>query len=181
MLVGTGARFSADTGIRPSELCAARLSHLDLANCTLKLDNCDAKPGSGGTVGFGDETARWLQEYLTWQAQRKLASEDDHLFVNMKGHPLKYRHWHRLLNKYAAKADLPRVSPHQFRVHCATRHFQMGTDEETIQHALRHKDPTMTRHYRRVASKEQAAEQMRLSSVIDALASRRRDAGETAD
>jgi integrase len=49
----------------------------------------------------------------------------------------------------------------------ATAHFRLGTDPETVRKALRHRDPTMTRHYQRVSEEERAASDLFTNSLMD--------------
>ncbi len=158
--------LAVDTGMRPQELCAVRCQNLNRETRCLRIPEADAKT-AGGLVSYGQTTAEALTDYLDARAGRPGAGQTDRLFLNSRGQPLAYRHWHRLLKRYAAQAGFPEVCPYAFRVFFATAHFRLGTDPETVRKALRHRDPTMTRHYQRVSDDERAASDLFTHNLMD--------------
>jgi site-specific recombinase XerD len=165
-LMRAAIMLAVDTGMRPQELCGAKRQNLNRGARCLRIPEADAKT-SGGLVSFGQTTGEALGDYLAARAKLPGADQAEHLFLNSRGQPLAYRHWHRLLKRYAALAGYPDICPYEFRVFFATAHFHLGTDQESVRKALRHKDAGMTRHYQRVSEEERAASDLFTHSLMD--------------
>lgn len=167
-MIRAALKLAVDSGARPSEICTAKLANLNLAEQELLILEADAKT-SGGVLGYGDDTTQELAAYLAARAKHPKAKAQAGLWVTVRGRPLSYRHFYRLFTEYAAKAGFPDATPYSMRVFFATTQYAMGTSEEDIQHQLRHRDATQTRHYRRVAESEASAAKFKKVSIVDTM------------
>ena len=137
--------FLLDTGIRASELCALKISDVDLKTGKVSVQGKGSKERQ---CYLGKVTRRSLWRYV---ADRE-AEPDDPLFVTWDGRPLR-RYWLRkLISKIGKKAGVPGVYPHRFRHTFAVQFLRNGGDIFTLQMLLGHSSLKMVRHYAKLAA-----------------------------
>ncbi len=134
-------------GLRVSELCALRPLDFDPQVDILRVFGKGSKER---LVPIHNAAAMLLSSYLTlW---RPLFSPlDDKIFLNRSGKGLSRQAVWKLIQKYAALADIKKpVSPHTFRHSFATHLLDGGADLRTVQLLLGHSDVTATEIYTHV-------------------------------
>lgn len=159
-------------GLRASELCALRISDLDLENGLVRPRG---KGDKERLVPLSRASMRALEEYLGGARPQLLGVQFETggapkrgrprkiappirrsrrsatLFVEAGGDALARLNLHSLLKRYAREADLPDwVTPHTLR-HCfATHLLHNGADLRAIQEMLGHGDIATTQIYTHV-------------------------------
>jgi integrase/recombinase XerD len=142
------------SGIRESELIAARLSDLNLESRYLKVFGKGAKER---LVPLGVPAVVAIRAYLT-DGRPLLASEKAHsgfLFIGRNGGSKlsRMRVW-QMLSARAMRAGIPHVSPHGLRHSAATHMLTHRADLRTIQTILGHEDISTTEIYTHVSRED---------------------------
>ena len=134
-----------DTGLRASEICALRISDLNIRNATLKTLG---KGGKERIIPFSPRTGQAIWKYL---ASRKNDRLTDPLFITLTGHQLDRDQLRRLLGRIGTRAQVPNVHPHRFRHTFAINYLRNGGDSFTLQLLLGHSTMEMVRTYLNLA------------------------------
>lgn len=134
-----------DTGLRASELCALKISDLNVRNATLKTKG---KGDKERIIPFSPRTGQAIWKYLTARKDDRLS---DPLFITLTGHPLDRDQLRRLLGRIGSRAHVPDVHPHRFRHTFAINFLRNGGDAFTLQLLLGHSTMEMVRTYLHLA------------------------------
>ena len=156
------------SGLRAAELCALRLSDIDLER---DLMRCRGKGGKERMVPLAGVARAALDNYLAF-ARPKLSGAADELknakgvrarknfarrgvsdivFLSDMGRALSRELLGQIVKKHAARAGLPAwVSPHSLRHSFATHLLANGADLRAIQELLGHADISTTQIYTHV-------------------------------
>ncbi len=135
------------SGLRVSELCTLRLSHIDWQR---RLVHVFGKGGKARLVPIHEKATLLLQSYVTeW---RKLFDpKEDFIFLNRSGKGLTRQYIWKMVKKYAQLVGITRaISPHTFRHSFATHLLEGGADLRTVQILLGHSDIAATEIYTHV-------------------------------
>jgi site-specific recombinase XerD len=135
-----------DTGLRASEICALRISDLDVRNSILRAFGKGKKERF---IPFSPRTGQAIWRYL---ATRKDDRQNDPLFTTRYGHPLDRDQLRRLLERIGTRAQVSDVHPHRFRHTFAINYLRNGGDTFTLQLLLGHSTMEMVRTYLNLAN-----------------------------
>lgn len=136
-------------GLRVSELVALDLDDVSFADRTLRVLGKGRKER---IVPFGRKAAEVLRAYLDAFAARRIATEEEALFLNQRGRRLTDRSVRRILDQAVRRAALLRgVHPHLLRHSFATHLLESGMDLRAIQELLGHSRLSTTQRYTRVS------------------------------
>lgn len=138
------------TGIRVSELCGLDLDSVDRSRNVLRVFGKGAKER---TVPFGLPAARAVDDYLD-HGRGELVTEHSGraLLLGVRGgrlHPSTVR---RVLRDWAARSDVPSLTPHGLRHSAATHLLDGGADLRSVQELLGHASIDSTQIYTHVSA-----------------------------
>ncbi len=187
------ARLMLDGGLRPGEALGLRLGDVAYGRRRVAIRRCEDHP-RGVRQKSRTERVLGLHEAATLEAvsayvmgERPADAETTLLFlVGGKGRrcrePLSYAALARLFARACARAGIraPWVAPHSLRHTHATRMWELGLRELTLQRRLGHASPEATHLYTRVSNPQVVAEHRRalgLDAVPDPVAGRPEGAG----
>jgi integrase/recombinase XerD len=157
--------FLLDTGVRASELIS-----IDLADVDWEERRVLVRHGKGAkerAVGISERTAAALRAYV----ERFRAEAPGRLFLTSKGKSMRSAGTLEvLLRRIGDRAEVSKVHPHRFRHTFATWAIESGAREIDVQLLLGHSDLTMTQHYARTYTSEQAVRAHAELSPVQRLA-----------
>jgi site-specific recombinase XerD len=146
------------TGVRVGELCALRLSDLDLGHRSVTVR------GKGRVDRAIELERKGIQAIRNWLAVRPPVP-GDHLFLNYAGAPLGERGVRKLVAKYRTLAGVTRkASCHSFRHTFGTLKAQQGVSPYRLREWLGHANLNTTQIYVHLA-KLNAAREMEATSL----------------
>ena len=137
------------SGLRISELCQARLEHLDLEEGIIRVTG---KGNKTRLVPVGQSALNALNDYLSSSRPKLLSPKSGAaIFLSVRGHALTpVRIW-QLVQQYSKQAGLSAaVHPHQLRHSFATHLLAGGADLRIIQEMLGHASIATTQIYTQV-------------------------------
>jgi integrase/recombinase XerD len=137
------------SGLRVSELCAVKLSDVNLS---LGYVRVTGKGGKTRMVPLGQRAQQAIREYLESTRARLLRSRASaYLFVTARGGPLTRQGFWKRLGMYGLRAGIRSpLTPHVLR-HCfATHLLEGGADLRSVQAMLGHADIATTEIYTHV-------------------------------
>ncbi len=146
------------TGMRVSELSAARVGDLNLDSMEMRV----LGKGSRERVvllnqGATDCLKRYLEARCTQEKnfaalEIRMPGADEPLFVSRQATPLSTRSVHRIVLKYARLAGLTKlITPHTLRHSFATHLLEGGADLRVVQDLLGHSSISTTQIYTHVS------------------------------
>lgn len=136
------------TGVRVGELCAVRISDLDLRSRTILIMGKGNRERRVFLVD--DHMACLVGSYL--ERRGAVAPATDHLLVTQRGTAVTPDYIRRHLHKLAAKAGIERrVTPHMLRHSAATQLLEGGVDIRFVQKLLGHSSISTTEIYTHVS------------------------------
>ncbi|GHO96500.1 hypothetical protein KSF_065480 [Reticulibacter mediterranei] len=141
-----------DTGIRVSELCRLRMSHLDRKHGILTVTGKGSKERR---IALGNNCLRQMLHYLDRHRpdNKELAewncSGEDHLFLSETRKPLTKNGVEMLFKRLKERAGIvgKRVSPHILRHTFAINYLIKSNDPFSLQELLGHEDMTTVKLY----------------------------------
>ena len=143
--------FLLDTGVRASECIGVDLDDVDWDHGRVLIRH--GKGDKQRWVGIGERTVEALEDYLV----RFRGREAGALFQTTTGQSMASPGTLEvLLRRIAEQCGLTHVHPHRFRHTFATWAIESGAREIDVQLLLGHSDLTMTQHYARTYTTEQA-------------------------
>ena len=117
-------RLTFYTGVRVSELCGIEVSHVDLENCKIFIDQ--GKGSKDRYVLFGRSFATALKTHIAAHPANRW------LFQTKRHSKFSPRRVQQIVKKYAEQAGCNHCTPHSFRHQCITwltRHSGMADAE----------------------------------------------------
>jgi len=139
------------TGVRVRELNRLDLGDIDLTHGFALVHG---KGSRDRLVPLGRRLSGTLTSYLAAIRPTWAKPDEQALIVNYLGHRLSTEGAERLVLRYAAQAELGRITPHLLRHACATHMMQHGANLRHVQELLGHKDITTTEIYTKLTQKE---------------------------
>src|SRR6516165_6257911 len=141
-------------GLRVSELCALRLSDVNLEAGEIYIRRCKGSI-SGAHPVFNGETAA-LKRWLAKRAEMNISAEVDTLFVSEQRRPLNRVSVWYLIKGLAGEAELEGIHPHSLR-HTTGYHLtNQGRDPRLIQNYMGHASISSTIRYTAVDTRRYA-------------------------
>jgi|Deesub1362A_J573_1020465.scaffolds.fasta_scaffold00299_45 integrase/recombinase XerC len=141
------------SGLRVSELVNLNLEQLDLDTNEIRVWGKGAKER---VVLIGEPAARMLSLYLSQGRPQLLGNKKSRaVFLNRYGERLPARRIQKILEKYAAQANIERrVHPHLLRHTFATHLLDGGADLRVVQELLGHAQLSSTQVYTHVSQSQ---------------------------
>lgn len=139
----------AETGVRVREMCDVKVSDVNMADGTIKIDGKGYKQR---LVPFQAVMKKELVRYLKLRGHL----EHDALFVTIDNTPVAIRQVQEQIQSYGRRAGIKgvRCSPHTFRHTFAKMSVQNGADVFALQAVLGHASLEMVRTYVNLFSTE---------------------------
>ncbi|APS00903.1 site-specific tyrosine recombinase XerD [Pajaroellobacter abortibovis] len=138
------------SGLRVSELCALRVSDLDLQSGVVLLSG---KGGKKRLIPIGEVALQHINIYLEQIRPRYAKPNETVLFLSPRGRAWTRQGFWKLVRRYARAAGIQSpLSPHQLRHSFATHLLRGGADLRSVQTMLGHADLGTTEIYTHIAS-----------------------------
>jgi integrase/recombinase XerD len=139
------------SGLRLTELCNAKLEHLDF------VEHCIRMTGKGNKtriVPMGRSAEEAIEAYLANEREKlKNKKSSSHIFLSVRGGKLSPDRVRQVVKERAAMAGIDQnVYPHLLRHSFATHLLEGGADLRVIQELLGHSDISTTQVYTHVDS-----------------------------
>lgn len=135
------------TGCRVSELCGIDMVDLDLAGQRIRVIG---KGDKERVVPFGAPAARALRAWMAVRGAMALPGNDA-VFVGVRGARIDQRTVRNVVQRMAALAEVPAISPHALRHSAATHVLEGGADLRSVQELLGHASLATTQQYTHVS------------------------------
>ena len=135
------------SGLRLSDLCHARLEHLDEDDAILRVTG---KGNKTRLIPVGERALKAIAHYLVSERPElvKTGKTSSHIFLSIRGGPLSPDRIRQIVKKRAEQAGLPqKIYPHLLRHSFATHLLEGGADLRVIQELLGHADISTTQIY----------------------------------
>lgn len=140
--------FLYGCGLRVSELCGLKLSHIYMEEAFVRIIG---KGDKERLVPLGMPAAEALSEYLVSRPFDNTSEYADFVFLNRFGKPLSRVSVFNMIKKQAALAGVVKeISPHTFRHSFATHLIENGADLRVVQEMLGHESILTTEIYTHV-------------------------------
>lgn len=138
-------------GLRVSELCNLRISHIYMEENFLRIIG---KGNKERLVPFAPVTGEAISNWLGVRPAAAAPQWDDFTFLNRFGKPLSRISVFNLVKKYALAAGVTKeISPHTFRHSFATHLIENGADLRVVQEMLGHENILTTEIYTHIDSR----------------------------
>lgn len=136
-------------GVRVSELCDARLEHMNLEDGWIRVTG---KGNKTRLIPIGSSARKAIEEYLQRERPGCVGPKTgSHVFLSIRGRPLTPARIWQLIRAHAKRAGIDsRVYPHLMRHSFATHLLSGGADLRVIQEMLGHADISTTQIYTHV-------------------------------
>ena len=140
------------SGLRLSELCGARLEHLDMEEKFLRVTG---KGNKTRIVPLGEMARQAIERYLAVDRPTLVKKRtSSHLFLSVRGGALSPDRVREIVKERAAQAGIEQnMYPHLLRHSFATHLLEGGADLRVIQELLGHADIATTQIYTHVDQK----------------------------
>ena len=137
------------SGLRLSELCAARLELMDFDEGFIRITG---KGGKTRIVRVGGKAAAAIADYLVHERPSLVTRKTGaHIFISIRGGPLSPDRVRQIVKERAGFAGIEHnVYPHLLRHSFATHLLEGGADLRVIQELLGHADISTTQIYTHV-------------------------------
>jgi len=139
------------TGVRANELCHLNIEDIDYQQGTVRINKAKGGKNYQRVVAIGKIALDYLSRYLKDARPRLETGDRQALFLSYSGRRLDTEGLWKLVKKYVFEAGIRKpVTPHSFRVTCATLMLRNGADIRYVQEQLGHKKITSTQIYTRL-------------------------------
>jgi len=138
-----------ECALRKNEVCTLRVH--DIIGDTITLPAERTKTNCEGKVKFSARTRKLLDLYLKTRPD-VMGSSSEALFLSEstqnRGQPISGSTWRKVVDRVAARAGLPRFTPHTLR-HLSITHFaNQGWNDDAVARFGRHRSQSSSGHYR---------------------------------
>ncbi|MDD7010075.1 MAG: site-specific tyrosine recombinase [Candidatus Cryptobacteroides sp.] len=138
-------------GLRVSELCGLRISHVYLNEGFVRVVG---KGDKERLVPLGEPAADAFRAWLDIRPEPAEAAYQDSAFLNLRGTPLSRVSVFKMIKKQALLAGVDKeISPHSFRHSFATHLIAGGADLRIVQEMLGHESILTTEIYTHIDSR----------------------------
>jgi len=135
-------------GLRVSELVTMRLRDIDLEAGFAAITG---KGDKRRLIPLGEWAVDMLRRYLAEVRPRWASSDEKHVFLTHRRHPMTRQGFWLIIRRYAAAAGIRgAISPHKLRHSFATHLLERGADLRSVQAMLGHADISTTQIYTHV-------------------------------
>lgn len=139
------------TGARVDELCHLNIEDIDYVQGTARINKAKGGNSYQRVIPIGKVALTFLSRYLREARPKIEASDRQALFLSYSGRRINTEAVWKTVKKYAFEAGIRKpVTPHSFRVTCATLMLRNGADIRYVQEQLGHKRITSTQIYTRL-------------------------------
>jgi len=149
LIYGAGLRVSEAVQLDVTDV---QLDHTDGPILLLRIRH--GKGRKERIAPAGEKAHAALKRYLPVRTEfgpsRTDLSQEQALFLSVRGSRLGVREVRRILDRAATKSDLPKTHPHALRHSYATHLLSSGADLRSIQELLGHKNLSTTARYAHV-------------------------------
>ena len=143
------------TGIRSNELCNLNIEDVDGKEGMVRVNFPKGGAGYQRVVPIGKVALETLEQYLKEGRTAIESSDVKALFLSYTGRRIDTEGVLNTVKKYAHQCGFRKnITPHSFRVTCATLMLKNGADIRYVQEQLGHKRITSTQVYTRLAPKD---------------------------
>jgi len=143
------------TGIRNNELCGLNIEDVDNQQGLIRIEHPKGGDDYQRVIPIGEEAIKCVELYLKEIRPGLENGDQKALFVFHNGHRLQNETVLNIVKKYAFQCGLrKKITPHSFRVTCATAMHRNGADILYVQKQLGHKKITSTERYTRLNPKD---------------------------
>lgn len=145
------------TGMRIDELCHLKIEDISFEDGLVKITHAKGGIGFQRVVPIGKIALNFIQRYLKDSRPHLLSirSDSGYLFLNNFGDRLRKGTFETYMKQYRLRLNIrTRLTPHSFRVTCATSMLRNGADVRYIQEQLGHRSLRSTQIYTRVYPKD---------------------------
>lgn len=136
-----------DSGLRASELCAARVEDYDAGRIHVR----EGKGGKARFVVVGNRTQKAIWRYM---AERNRPDGSEPLFATRTGRHIRRDNLRGILRRIAKRAGVPNVHPHRLRHTFAITYLRNGGNVIELRELLGHSSLTMVMRYARIAEQD---------------------------
>lgn len=143
------------TGIRSNGLCSLKIEDIDFQKGWLRINAPKGGADFEHVVAIGTVALEAVNRYL--RDSRPIIENGDPktLFLSFKGHRLTNDSIRNIVKKYSHECRFRKnITPHSFRITCATLMLQNGADIRHVQEQLGHRNIRSTQVYTRLAPKD---------------------------
>lgn len=162
--------LSYDAALRREELCALEVGDIDVARRALRIRAETTKNRRGRVVPYSAATQELLAAYV--QHRRALSRAYGPFFLSEsrrnRAQPVTIWTWSKVVTRLAARADVPRFTPHTLRHLCLTDLARAGWDIQDIATFAGHGSTQTTLIYIHLSGRDLAAKLARGMAQIHA-------------
>jgi len=140
------------TGIRKNELCQLNLNDIDYHEGMLRVNHPKGGPNYQRIIPIGDIALSYVKQYIQKSRPNLENGHDTQaLFLSYKGNRLDKDTPLAIAKKYSFQAGIRKnITPHSFRVSCATSMLKNKAGLRHVQEQLGHRRITSTQIYTRL-------------------------------
>ncbi len=139
------------TGMRSNEMCSLNIEDIDYQQGMVRINNPKGGKVYQRIVPIGDLAIKDIKKYMREARPQIINSEGKALFLSFSGKRIQCEAVLNIVKKYAYQCGFRKnITPHSFRVTCATMMLRNGADIRYVQEQLGHKKITSTQIYTRL-------------------------------
>ncbi len=139
------------TGVRTNELSHVKVNDVDFRNGFLRINQPKGGIAFQRVVPIGDGALKYIDRYIKESRKKMRIIDKDYIFLNYKGTRFSKSAIYRMFKNHCVTSGIRKnVSPHCFRIACATGMLQRKADIRYVQEQLGHRSLQSTQIYARV-------------------------------
>lgn len=141
------------TGLRASEVCNLKISHIDFGSGLLEVVNGKGKKSR--TIPLHKEAKRHILDYIDTDRGSGRVKDKDALFLSNRGKAVGYRTVQRLVKGYLEQSNVDKnITPHKLRHTFASIFYSKTKDIKMLQELLGHSNISTTQIYTHLDNEE---------------------------
>lgn len=139
------------TGARTNELAHVNLNDVDFRGGFLRITQPKGGVAYQRVSPIGEEALAFIERYIKASRKSMRVVDKDALFLNYKGVRMSKSAIYRMFKNHCVTSGIRKnISPHCFRIACATGMLQRKADIRYVQEQLGHRSLQSTQIYARV-------------------------------